>query len=112
MTVREGEKVHIASRPTFASDVQRHFAGIVEAADGTTVRASGHLYIYHEETGKFEKRPKVRTRIFSLVDARLVINILPEDTDMQGIRYVLKDKRLLLKDGRKLEYDLTEYLRD
>jgi hypothetical protein len=112
MTIEEGEKVHIASRRLFPTDIKRHFAGRVEAVEGDSMRVTGHAFIYHSETRKFEKKPNVRTRVFSLIDARLVINILPKDADVGQIKYVVKDARLALEISEAIEYDLTEYMLD
>jgi len=112
MIIREGEKVHVVSRRMFPSDVRRHFAGTVDVVGEVAIRVTGHTFIYHSESGRFEKRPKLRTRIFSLTDAGLVISILPDDTDIARIKYSIKNGRLTVEDGKTFQYDLSEYAVD
>jgi len=52
----------------------------------------------------------VRTRLFSTIDANLVINILPGEVNLTDVHYqVDKNNHLVLTDGKLFRLDINEF---
>ena len=58
---------------------------------------------------QFERRPELRTRIISLTDGNLIINLLPPETDVAKVRYEMLGDRLLVTDVEDLRLDIDEF---
>ena len=58
---------------------------------------------------RFEKKPEKRTRIFTLTDARIIINVIPANADPEIVQYVTQANRLYLSDGQDFIYDIDEF---
>jgi len=111
MILQKGEKIHIIVRRAFENDVRRHFAGMVIAdAEGGVVRIQGYAFVWNNSTNSYEKRPGIRTRIFSLVDGRHIINVLPVNSDINKLQYVQsKEGHLMVTDGAAFQLDINEF---
>lgn len=110
MLLNVGEKVHVISRRLFEGDLRRHFAGLVESATESAVRLRGHVFVFEPRVTQFQKRPESRIRIISLIDANLIINVLPADVDIERLEYRLvpPENHLVLTDGR-FSLDINEF---
>jgi hypothetical protein len=108
MILSPGEKVFIVTRRHFEGDTRRHFVGVVEACTETSVRVTGHAYIANGKNG-FDQKPEERTRIFSLTDGRIIVNVLPKAVELQNVEYVRILNRLHLSDGKDFVYDIDEF---
>jgi hypothetical protein len=108
--IRAGEKIHVAERRRFESDLRRHFVGEVIEAAGNLIRARGYAFVFNSGTGKFEKKPEVRTRVFSAIDANNTINILVDNLKLERVKYVFDaNRRLVLTDDQDLNFDINEF---
>lgn len=107
--IEVGEKLHIITRRMFESDLRRHFAGTVRAVDGAVVRVQGYTYVFNANAQEYRRRPEVRTRIFALGDAQLIVNVIPSETDLERTLYVVRDGRLVVSDGGKFNLDVNEF---
>lgn len=95
-----GEKIHMVMRRRFEKDIRRHFAGEIEAYEHGLARARGHVFVLDDLNKlSFVKRPDKRTRLISLMDAELIINVLPRSVNLDAIHYLLKDGSLTVTDG-------------
>ncbi len=103
-----GDKVFIVTRRHFEGDTRRHFVGEVAACTENSVRVTGHAYIANGKNG-FDRKPEERTRIFSLTDGRIIVNILPAEVELQNVEYVRILNRLHLSDGKDFVYDVDEF---
>lgn len=108
MILSLGEKVFIVTRRHFEADTRRHFVGEVTACSEMSVRVTGHTYIANAKNG-FDQKPEKRTRIFSLADGRIIINVLPPVVALQDVEYVRILNRLHLSDGKDFVYDIDEF---
>lgn len=108
MILSAGEKVFIVTRRHFEGDTRRHFVGAVDACTEQSVRVTGHTYIANGKNG-FDQKPETRTRIFSLADGRIIINVLPKDVELSKLEYVRILNRLHLSDGKDFVYDVDEF---
>ncbi len=108
MILSAGEKVFIVTRRHFEGDTRSHFVGQVDACAEQSVRVTGYIYIANARHG-FDQKPQVRTRIFSLTDGRIIINILPKGLDLSELEYVRILNRLHLSDGKDFVYDVDEF---
>lgn len=109
MVLEPGEKVHVITRRRFESDARRHFVGEVTSATESAARVEGWVWVHNKSNNAFEKRSERRTRVFSLVDAGYLINILPPPTDLDNLDYTILDGRLVVTDGKKFRLDIDEF---
>lgn len=106
----KGEKVHVATRRGFDGDIRRHFAGTVTRVSATAIRIEGYAFVFDAGTGQFNRRPEVRTRVASLVDANLIVKIIPREVDLSKLRYRLSaERRLVVTDEDSFTMDIDEY---
>lgn len=108
MILSPREKVFIVTRRHFDGDTRRHFVGEVDACAEQTVRVTGYAYVANLKNG-FDRKPEERTRIFSLTDGRIIINVLPKDIELLKLEYVRILNRLHLSDGKDFVYDVDEF---
>ncbi len=53
--------------------------------------------------------PEKRTQIFTLTDARIIINVIPVDANPDNIEYITQANRLYLSDSQDFTYDINEF---
>lgn len=107
--VNPGQKLHIITRRNFADDLRRHFAGTIEAVDGTAVRVHGYTFVFSPNALEYRRRPEVRTRIFDLGDAQLIVNVVPSDVEIAELEYRTVDDRLVITDRKRFRLDVNEF---
>ncbi len=78
-----GDKLHIITRRLFEGDIRRHFAGEVTAVMGELQEVSGYVFVFHPETNQYERRPELRTRIFSLGQQGFIVNKIPREVAIE-----------------------------
>lgn len=107
--VELGDKIHIITRRNFPDDLRRHFAGTVRVVTANAMRLQGFTFVFNPTALEYRKRPEVRTRLFGFSDAQLIINVLPHDTNMDGLHYANRDGRLVVTDGSRFSLDVNEF---
>lgn len=106
--IAPGELIHVLHR--FEKEVKRHFAGVVECAEGGVARVSGYVFVVDDpRTHKFVKRPDRRVKLIPLTDGELLINVLPDTVRLDDLRYEDNAHRLYLTDGKAWRMDLKEF---
>ena len=106
----KGEKVYVVTRRSFAEDLRRHFVGEVLVPSGATIRARGYEFVYDNVTNDFVRREELRTRIFSLIDAGIVINVIPEEVILEEIQYGVDAKKdRIITDGKSFKMNVSEF---
>jgi hypothetical protein len=109
MVLQRGEKLHIIARRLFESEARRHLVGQVEAVSDTALRVIGYAFVLDKGRNEFVRRPEKRTRIFPLADIGLVINVLPEDLDLDAVYYGRVGERTVIADGESFTLDVHEF---
>jgi len=110
MVLNVGDKVHVVERRYFEEDIRRHFVGEVIAYSDHALRVKGHVWVLDKLTREFVRRPEERERVIFPGD-RLIVNIIPNDTNLDEIKYVsLPQKGIVVTDGKKYTLDLSEFL--
>lgn len=110
MVLEIGEKLYIISRRLFEKDLRRHFVGEVVGCNSSQARIRGYAFVYDDNSNNFVRREELRTRIFSLTDAGYIINLLPEDTVLEDIRYVTdQENHRLITDGKIFNMNVSEF---
>ena len=100
----------MVTRRQFENDLRRHFAGEVTGVTESAVCVEGYVFVYDTSRAEFMRRPELRTRIISLVDVGNVINVLPDETAIDQLRYeVAKTGRLVVTDGKTVTLDIQEF---
>jgi hypothetical protein len=96
-----GENIHVIHRRRFEKDIRRHFVGTVEACETGVVRAAGYVFVIDEQNQHlFTRRPDRRTKLIPVASGEVIVNVQPEDLDIEQIRYELDGRRLWVTDGR------------
>ena len=107
--VEVGDKLHIITRRLFEGDPRRHFAGEVTVVSGDLQEVRGYTFVFNRATNEYKKRPELRTRIFSLGQADFIVNKIPREVAIESLEYRIKDKRLVIADGRGFFLDINEF---
>ena len=108
--INKGEKVFIITRRLFDGDLRRHFVGEVQEVTSVAMRVQGYAFVFDDGTKQFVRREGLRIRIFSLIDAGLVINILPSQVQVEDIRYKWDDEnRRIISDEKAFRMNISEF---
>jgi len=82
-----GEKVHVIHRQLYEGDARRHFVGTVKAYEKGSARVTGYLFALDTKLNQFVRRASIRTRIIPLGCGSVVINVIPEEVELENITY-------------------------
>jgi hypothetical protein len=104
-----GDKLHIMTRRLFADDVHPHFVGEISAVAGPLFRAQGYSFVFDSGTNSYVKHPAARTRLFSLSDAGHIINVVPQEVDLNSLQYRTVAGRLAITDSRGFSLEINEF---
>lgn len=108
MILKPGEKIHVIHRQLYEGDARRHFIGTVEACDGALARVKGYLFAMDAKLNQFVKRDTLRTRVISLDCGSMIINVLPEQVQVDKITYKYRPAGdILVSDGSDWHLDLS-----
>lgn len=110
MLLKEGDKLFVAHRRLFDKDPARFFVGRVDAYETGVVKITGHSYVRDRVTGRTVEKAEVRTKILSLSSGTLLVYLLPEQTALDTIEFVLTGHRLTVTDGKEFRMNLMEFL--
>ena len=106
----KGEKVFVVTRRLFDKDLRRHFVGEIQDVSGAAMRVQGYAFIFDETMNDFIRREDLRTRIFSIIDAGILIAVIPADVSIEEIRYRVDEKnRRILTDGKNYKMNVSEF---
>jgi len=79
-------------------------------ASDTAIRVKGYSFIFDEGVGKFQRKPEIRIRIFSLIDARIIINVISPSSEIGKVTYCLsKENNYVATDGENFQLDINEF---
>ena len=106
--LRKGEKVFVVDRRLFEEDIPRHSVGEVEFSSAVGFRAKGYPYYHNSILGNFVRKNNPRTRVFTF-DNQLIINVLPDNCDIEGVEHVVTDSGTILTDSRSFKMDVSEF---
>ncbi|MBN1782775.1 hypothetical protein JW948_16685 [bacterium] len=110
MLMHPGDKLHIITRRLFPEELRRHFIGEVQSVNENAVRVKGYVFVQDRVRNEFQRRDDVRIRVFSLVDAGLIINIIPAEVDIEEIRYEMTpENHVVVTDGKEFSLDMQEF---
>lgn len=98
--LRPGERIHVIHRRYFEKDIRRHFVAEVDEYDNGIIRASGYVFAIDENQGHtFVRRPDKRTRLLSIHDGSLLVNIIPMNVKLEEVVYERHPGGLRVTDG-------------
>jgi hypothetical protein len=110
MLLNPGEKMHVITRRYFEGDIRRHFAGQVVAASESTARVRGFTFVFYPGPNEYVRRPEPRERIIALSDAGNIINIIPENVNLEDLVYLMAERnRLVVTDRKSFSLDINEF---
>ncbi len=93
MLLAAGDKVLIITRRQFETDLRRHFVGEVEEWSGAVARVRGYAFVYDPYTNLFLRREDLRTRLFPIIDAGLIVVLLPKAVVLADLHYEARASR-------------------
>ncbi len=97
-------------RRRFEKDLRRHFVGRVEAYEHGVIRASGYVFVIDDLSQHlFVKRPDRRTKLVPVASGDVIVNVIPEDVDLERVGYEIKYRTLWVTDGTGWSMDLKEF---
>jgi len=110
MVLEQGEKIHVIMRRNFENDLRRHFIGEVVIANETLARVEGFAFVLDSTSGRYIRRPEKRIRIISLTDSGNIINVLPDNANIEDAQYTqTQDSKLVVSDGKTFSLDINEF---
>jgi hypothetical protein len=108
--LRPGEKIHVIHRRQFEKEARRHFVGEVESYEHGLARASGYVFVVDDlNKHMFVKRPDRRTKLIAISSGDVIVNVIPESVEVESVAYELKDRSLVVTDGRAWTMDVKEF---
>jgi hypothetical protein len=97
-------------RRSYDGQLQRHFVGQVDSADGVVVRATGYVFIYDEKIAQYIKKTPQRTTILNLAESGYFVNLIPSTVNLDDLRYEVIDRtNLVITDGKGFVLDINEF---
>ena len=97
-------------RRSYDGQLQRHFVGQVDSADGAIVRATGYVFIYDDNKAQYIKKPPQRTTILNLAESGYFVNLIPSTVNLDDLRYEVIDRTsLAFTDGKSFVLDINEF---
>jgi len=110
MVLAKGEKIMVITRRRFENDLRRHFIGEVVDVSETIVRVKGYAFVFDLLLSEFVKDEGHLTRVYPLIDADLVYNVLPREVNIEQIRYTIKENQQhVVTDGYSFEINVSEF---
>lgn len=110
MLIEVGEKVHVIERRLFETDVRRHFCGEVERCEDDAMRVRGYVFTFDSSLSQYVRSDGERVRIIPLAGSGFIINVIPGDTQVEDVAYVVSDDgRLIVTDGGHFSLDINEF---
>lgn len=108
MILKKGEKIHVIHRRLLDKESHRHFVGTVEHYRDGVARVTGYVYTVDRVRFVFIRRPDKRTRIISLVSGDLLVNVLPDNVNIEKVVYRQEKDAVRVTDGSSWHLDLSE----
>ena len=113
MILSNGEKIFVVTRRSYEKDIRRHFIGEILEVSAVAIKVQGYVFVFDETNNDFKRYEKLRTCIFSLIDAGIVVTVLPEESILEEIRYTFDDEnRRILTDGKSFKLNVSEFGRN
>ena len=82
----------------------------MESYENGIARASGYVFVVDDlNKHMFVKRPDRRTKLIPIGSGEVIVNVIPEDTDLELVHYELKDRTLQVTDGKSWRIDVKEF---
>lgn len=103
------DKVHVVERRLFDADIRRHFVGTIVRLTEVAALVRGTAFVYDAGRAAFVRIDEERTRVVSLVDARLLVRLLPPEADLAAVTYEMLGDRLVVTDGVSFTLDINEF---
>ena len=92
-----------------ADDVHPHFVGEISAVTGQLFRAKGYSFVFDSGTNSYVRHPEARTRLFSLSDAGYIINVIPQEVELNSLQYRIVAGRLAITDDSGFSLEINEF---
>jgi hypothetical protein len=110
MMLSIGEKIFVIARRRFENDIRRHFIGEVQNVSETAVRVCGYAFVFDNMLSEFVKGEDLLTRIYPMIDAGLVISVLPREVILEEVRYSMNEKKQrIITDDKTFEISVSEF---
>lgn len=108
MLLEKGEKILIAHRRLYETDIERYFLGVVDAYDQGVARVTGYTWQHDVIHGRLVRKEDKRCKILSLTSGGLFCYVLAAHLDIETLHIEQHKQRLLLTDGNTVALDISD----
>ena len=109
MMLNSGDKVFVVHRRLFDKDQSRFFLGTVLGYENGIAKVEGRTLIKDSFSGDFLEKPDARTKIISISSGTLIVYQLPQDTEIESIKFEVDPKgSIMMTDGSSFNMDISE----
>ena len=110
MIIQKNEKIHVVYRALYEGSTRRHVIGEVTEAEGSVCRIYGYVFIYDTNATEFVRKQNKRTTVIDLAESGYIVNIVPNDVDLDGVIYrYLGGEGAVLTDGKNFQLNINEF---
>lgn len=106
--LKQQDLVLVCYRRLFANDENRFFLGQVDGYENGIVKLTGHSFLHDGMTGKMTEKSSLATKIMSISSGSLIVYLLPDNVDINALRFEQQSMKLTLVDDSGFCLDLTE----
>lgn len=109
MLLSPGDKLLVAHRRLYESDLPRLFVGAVVTYEAGFVKLAGYSWVREPVRGELRKKTDRRTKILSIASVGLICYELPNTLDIERLELTPGPQhQVLLTDGAGFTMDLTD----
>lgn len=106
--LKQQDLLLICYRRMFENDENRFFLGKVDAYENGIVKVTGHSFLRDGMSGQMTEKSSQTTKIMSISSGSLIVYLLPDNLDVNALRFEQKMMKLTLLDDNGFNLDLTE----
>lgn len=108
MLLDKDEKVHIVEHQVQEGDVRIHYLGAVDRCGDRAVRIHGYVFVFDKSASRYVREAEQRTVLIPF-DDRYLINILPENADLDNAHYTNTDAGLVVTDDKNFTLNIHDF---
>jgi hypothetical protein len=103
-----GAKLLVTHRRLFERDESRYFVGTVDAYETGVVKATGYSFVRDMGSGRVLRKDDRRTKLLSITSGAFLVYQLPDETDLDAVKFVSHEGELSLTDDKHFKMNMAE----
>jgi len=109
MLLPEGTKILAVHRRLFERDDGRFFLGSVEGFESGIALVTGYTFVRDMLSGEMKRKDDPRTKLISISSGTVLVYKLPDDVDLDQVKFIAHESELYLTDEGSLRMNLSEW---